>query len=511
MLQEDKRLELDRVVQDMIANKESDFNIRFVVDDFKKKYDTPENTKENIPFVPSFAEPIVRGAAKIGEFLGMKPLGTAIAERISGAPQTFTPKQVVGSALQTGLLATPIGLPKTLLGKTLQFAGIGAGLGFGKALEEDKPLGEAVGEAAKSAAIMGALPIIGKGVAVGAKKVAKPIGEAISSILGQFIGKPAEVIQKAFKDPQKVAQAMAQKKIPETIRTESISLLNKLKSESKSAFSKGLEEQQKLHPFGKTGQILVKREFGGIQNNVSNLLRQYRIGISGTGKLNFDKLSSAIVSPTERKNVELAINTILSQKKFLPKDVQAISARLSKLSKYTEGAIPQSSAIVREIHSIYKKGLEKAYPKLGEIRTKYAIEKRVYNELDNLLGVGKLKPTNITAAIKRLSNVFNEDNELYLDVIKKLEDRAGVDILAELAASEFSKLAPASFGSKVAQAGIIAGGAILNPLILLAIPLFSPRVVGKLTTSAGKIGQILPKIGQKVAPIVPKIGASILR
>jgi len=42
MLQEDKRRQLDSIVQEMIKNKEDDGNIQFVVDDFKNKYDQPE-------------------------------------------------------------------------------------------------------------------------------------------------------------------------------------------------------------------------------------------------------------------------------------------------------------------------------------------------------------------------------------------------------------------------------------------------------------------------------------
>ena len=507
MLSEEKRKQLDGIVREMINKNEPDSNVQFVVDDFRKKYDAPiqqEPSKENIPFVPKLLEPIVRGTAKVGEFLGLKPLGTSIAEIISGAPQTFKPKQIVGSALQAGLLATPLGLPKTLLGKTLQFMGVGAGFGVGQALEEDKSVREIAKGAISGGVITGALPVIGKGVATIGKKAVRPIGEVISSILGQFIGKPPEVIKKAFSDPQIVAQAMANQKIPATIRVEAITMLDKLKTESKKAFRTGLEEQQKLHPFGKTGQILVKKEFGNIKDNISNLLRQHRVSIQSSGELNFDKLTSAIVSSSERKNVQLVIDTIFQQKNFLPKDVQAVSARLSKLSKYTEGAIPQSSAVIRQIHSIYKKGLEAAYPALGDIRKKFSIERKVYDELDNLLGVGKLKPINITGAIRRLSNVFKEDNELYLEIIQKLEKETGVDILAELAASEFAKLAPSSFGSRVAQAGLLAGGAFINPLILLAIPLFSPKFVGKITTTAGKTAQIIPKIGEKITPLLPK-------
>ena len=111
-------------------------------------------------------------------------------------------------------------------------------------------------------------------------------------------------------------------------------------------------------------------------------------------------------------------NTILNQKKFTPKDVQAVAARLSKLSKYTEGAIPQSSILVRKMYSTYKKGIEKGLPELGKLRKNYAVEKKMYDELANLMGEGKWKPTSVTSAIKRLSNVFREDNETYLRILQ---------------------------------------------------------------------------------------------
>lgn len=51
MLPEDKRKQLDGIVQSMVQNKESDSNVRFVVDDFKKKY-TPIETPQIKPSMP---------------------------------------------------------------------------------------------------------------------------------------------------------------------------------------------------------------------------------------------------------------------------------------------------------------------------------------------------------------------------------------------------------------------------------------------------------------------------
>jgi len=56
MLPEDKRKQLDGIVQSMAQNKESDSNIRFVVDDFKKKY-TPVEQPLAQPKMPLLTKP----------------------------------------------------------------------------------------------------------------------------------------------------------------------------------------------------------------------------------------------------------------------------------------------------------------------------------------------------------------------------------------------------------------------------------------------------------------------
>src|SRR6516162_8369470 len=48
-LSEEHRQKLDSIVQRMIANQESDANIQFVVDDFKKKYSAVPGPKDTTP------------------------------------------------------------------------------------------------------------------------------------------------------------------------------------------------------------------------------------------------------------------------------------------------------------------------------------------------------------------------------------------------------------------------------------------------------------------------------
>jgi hypothetical protein len=80
MLPEERRAQLDGIVQQMVANKEPDSNIRFVVDDFKKKYAVQEAQK-----------PMGETGGAIGslaKFTGIEPIGRGLGAAIGNAVGT---------------------------------------------------------------------------------------------------------------------------------------------------------------------------------------------------------------------------------------------------------------------------------------------------------------------------------------------------------------------------------------------------------------------------------------
>src|SRR3990167_6155970 len=80
MLQENRRKQLDGIVGQMIAAKESDSSIQFVVDDFKKKYGdetvaTQEAPKKDfLTKATDIATTIFPGTRAIGEGIGTAAL-----------------------------------------------------------------------------------------------------------------------------------------------------------------------------------------------------------------------------------------------------------------------------------------------------------------------------------------------------------------------------------------------------------------------------------------------------
>jgi len=143
---------------------------------------------------------------KVGNFLGLEPLGkglglaafkylspegrelekkvsqgTATQEELKAYSDIFgktpTAKQVLSSATQAGILAgtAGLGIPKTILGKTIQAGAISAGFGGTQAFgEEKKPA-----EIAKQATISG---LVGGATAGGLALAGKGIGKLVSKL-----------------------------------------------------------------------------------------------------------------------------------------------------------------------------------------------------------------------------------------------------------------------------------------------------------------------------------------
>lgn len=425
-------------------------------------------------------------------------------------------KGLAGSTIQAGALAASGGLavPKTLIGRVGQYSKLGATVGLGRGIEEDRDIGQVAKGTILSGVLTGAFPVATTGIARGVGKVGikrENVGEVIASILGNTIGKPPEVIKKAFQDPYRVATAITKGTTPTEVRQQTIGDLQLLKRQSSKEFESASTETQRLHPFKRTGQLLIQRELGNYKEAAMRLLRQFRVSVSKNGELDFDKLPSPIISGGERRNVQLTVNTIFNQSKFRPQDFQDTAARLAQLTHYSEGANTQASAIINQLAHKYGESITKVYPSLAKARQKYATEQAMYSELDNILRTKSLKPITVVSAVRRLSNIYKEDNELYLQTLARLEQKTGRDYLLDLAASEFAKVAPSSFGSRIAQAGLLAGGVFVNPAIVLAMPLFSPRLIGRLSTGTGKLSTQAKRIpGQRIIrTVVPQISETI--
>src|SRR3990167_8464755 len=119
MLVEEKRLQLDSIVQEMTKNGEKDDTIQFVVNDFKNRHSTEESQESFLEKTGKILD-MFFGGGKVGEAIGTGLAKTKIGRKLVGAPElteeeekTITPRptagEIAGSALQSAALFTPIG------------------------------------------------------------------------------------------------------------------------------------------------------------------------------------------------------------------------------------------------------------------------------------------------------------------------------------------------------------------------------------------------------------------
>lgn len=189
MLQEDKRVQLDGIVQKMVQNKEPEDNIRFVVDDFKKIHSTPDKSaldgfanvskKSGLQKATEVVGSIFPGQ-KVGEAIGT--LGGLATEKVKGVlggkdnseffdTSAPSPLQVAGDVAAGALNVAGVkgvGTTGTLLKKVATSGALGAGLGASNQIAQT---GEIDSDTATSAgvggAIGGAIPLAGAAISKG--------------------------------------------------------------------------------------------------------------------------------------------------------------------------------------------------------------------------------------------------------------------------------------------------------------------------------------------------------
>lgn len=226
MLSDPRRQQLDSIVRRMVDNKESDGNIKLVVNDFGQKY-----SNESTPSVPG--KSLVQ---KVGGFLGIEKFGQGIAtagrnllginqqEQAQGtksyldtqnsligqakthaigdprregllktaqqSPFTsqeeidsglkLSNKEVLGSAANVGLnVLAPGAFKGGLAAQAAKSAALGAGFGAAGGLNENKDLGGVAKSTALGAAIGGAIPVAGAGLSKAKEAITQKLPEAL--------------------------------------------------------------------------------------------------------------------------------------------------------------------------------------------------------------------------------------------------------------------------------------------------------------------------------------------
>src|SRR3990167_2581818 len=202
MLPQEQKTKLDGIVQTMIDNDESDSNIRFIIDDFKKKYsviETPAPKKDLLQKTGDIFNKIFPGK-QVGEAIGT--LGGYIASPNKEQFDISAPSPLqVGADVASGALNVAgfkgAGIVGTFGQRVLKMAGLSAGIAGTETLKEGGSAVETVKSAALGGAVGGAIPVIGAGL--------RAIGRQIETLPARFVNSAlsrnkAQVLQDISKD-----------------------------------------------------------------------------------------------------------------------------------------------------------------------------------------------------------------------------------------------------------------------------------------------------------------------
>ena len=412
-----------------------------------------------------------------------------------------SPLEVIGDvasgASLVGGLKLPV--PSSLGGAVGQYGGLSALGGAGGTLAEGGSVEEATKEGVISGAIGGVtggvFNLLGKGLSKLAEKT-------VPSTLSFTSGVPKTAIEQAIAKPEITKQGVNMS-VPE-IRTKAVTSLNSLYDDLGKEFSEGLKTIKSTVPdltksIGDEAPNAIPELKSKLVNIGKNLARDYRVSFA-KGAVDFSK--SNIVNASEQKNVVDAIKTLQSWKDFSPQGVQDLAERVGALRKFESGATTKASAVVGQIYNNIagEKGIiATLYPELKELRTNFATNRKILDEINNVLSADKTKPVAVQGAVSRLDNMFTQNKDAYINAVRQLGERSGVDFLSLLAGGEFQKVLPDFIRGLGGASAVSVGASLLNPWLVLLAPLFSPRAVGSIVRNAPSVAKTTSQVLQSGA------------
>ncbi len=349
-LAEEQRLKLDGIVNQMIQNKESDENIRFVVNDFKSKYEgqiSPLPTTE-----PSWGESLKKGfgldkAIGFGEQVispiispikTLKGLGEMGKQMGGGFEPVYDEKGKLRGFKKVGVASLPTTAERWKEPK--------------KTLTED-PAGGYGMLADVSALTSGVGGLAGKTSTVG--KIAGGVGEFTNPI--SWPGKVAKTGR----------ELIGKTGIPESIYARSMKIPpGSLREENRASVINTLVRDEKL-PLGKATRTEINSIVEEIDNGITNTLDN----LSSTGsKFNIDTVSTALDNLKDnfnnRPNPKQYYNVIDKVKKDF---IQHSFVNNGKITLSDAQALKKGT--YTELEQYYAKGIK---PETGRVGIKNDVE-----------------------------------------------------------------------------------------------------------------------------------------
>jgi hypothetical protein len=241
-----------------------------------------------------------------------------------------------------------------------------------------------------------------------------------------------------------------------------------------------------------------------IQGKLDDLLKEYNITTTDKGVLDF---SRSKLDRAEHGKIENIVNDIRDWGSkpgdTTPIMLDTLKQRLDDFYSPSRN----SSSFVQRLKTTIKDTIVKDVPAYADMTKEYS---RLSDDIKSLETALSLKDKNsVNTALSKLSNAMKQDNQYRLQLIGKLQEYAGRDVLSELAGLQFNPLFPRSggYGRVITGMGFMAGGAALgiNPAFASLLALGSPRVVGEFLNAMGIAQKGLKAVRKATPPLTGNV------
>lgn len=521
-LTEENRQRLDGIVQKMIADKQSDTNIRLVVEDFKQKYGAkgevasvvaaaPENKKSITGFIGNAFSSAGKVIGDIANAV-THPVETikGIGDVIEGAGEKIG-RKVVAPVFKLDASKVPVSEKEQKINNLVDYFGqryggnnaneVAKNIGdtaysdpAGFLLDLSTFIGGGAGAAGKVGKLKGVanvmskadpLPIVAKAAGKAVSVPFKAAGNLGAEILGTTTGAGSRSIKEAFKATPEFTEAMRGKISPEQIVQTTRGGIGKVKQ------ARGAEYQKAMGEIEKTNQQIY--DIAPVKSKFNETLEQFGGVLDDEGTI--DLTASALIDDT---NKITAIKKLLDRWETTPgkltvKGVDTLKQQLNNfkvknndaLNKFIDNVSRSAKEMIKEVPG-YKQ-MEKAYGTQSEFI------KQLESAFDS--------KNSVDTAINKLNATMKQNKGFKQNLLDQLNAEAGQNINAQVSGSMMNPKLPQGFAKAATQIGtagaVAMGVGMVKLLPWLAVA--SPRLVGEFLRLSGAGANQIKKINQAVA------------
>lgn len=314
-----------------------------------------------------------------------------------------------------------------------------------------------------------------------ARAAGRATGNTVAGALGISTGAGTEAIRNAFRGGDEFSAALRGETTADNIVTISKDALQDIKNQRRTRYLQELEQAT---------DIPNTLDIKPVKSALDEALEEFNIRKTKDG---FDFSRSTIADDAKRvEGVASIVDDWGSQAGDLT--VAGVDTLKKKLDDFFSPSSREANAFVQKVKSKVRDVLNEQVPGYSDVTKNYREASELIDDIERALS---LKSKNADAAFKKIISAVRNNQELRLEILRQLQEKAGVNIEGAASGLALQPITPRGLVGPLGAAGG-AIGALTNPAFLSVLPFTSPRLVGELVKALGAGSRAVGKATQPV-------------